>query len=371
MIGTDPAVRTLSSLIVPPEVGLRRVPPPRTIVSGPEFWERYDRDTLLYDCFARPDLGEVIVYLPKALNFLPILKSSRYYIDGKKRVSPTFRHYRRFDKITFKVEFPATSLLIEGDGWSSNLTLQEAPLEKFSGKNVLYTMLKDPDLNWVSDWVKFHHRAHGANAVLIANNGSTRYTSGELQRAISSVSGIDCAEVLDVPLPYGPIAGVARSFGRTHFLQTAFLNLARDRFLAKSRAVLNGDIDELVIGKTGQSIFDATVNGWGYITFPGVWRYAADTGSEVQHRDHWLGDTSGPSCSPKYCIAPSSLFGRMTWSVHSLEMINRRLFSGGSKFHFLHCRNICTSWKVERSRKWTSTQYEDIEARAYLSKIFD
>lgn len=371
MTNSAPCVQTLSSLKMPAEVGLRRVAPPRTIVNGPEFWERYDQDTLVYDCFARPDRGEVILYLPKALNFLPTLKACKYYIDGIVSASPIFYHYRRFDKIVFKVNFPAESLFIEGDGWATQLLLQNSSIEKFSSKNVLYTMVKNVDLIWVRDWVSYHCEQHKANAVLIANNGSTDYTSQELLNTISEVKGIDHAEVLEVPFPYGPTSGVSRSIGRAKFLQTAFLNLVRDRFLINSRAVLNGDVDELVIGKNGVSIFDAAANGLGYITYPGVWRYALDNGSFVRHKDHWLADPNGPSCSPKYCIVPNSFLGRMTWSVHSLEWINRRFFSGGATFQFIHCRNISTSWKINRAPTWTSTQYEDLDLKCFFSKIFD
>lgn len=371
MTNTAPCVQSLSSLQMPSEVGLRRVPPPRTIVSGAEFWERYDQDTLVYDCFARPDRGEVVLYLPKALNFLPTLKSCKYFIDGVMPVSPYFYHHRRFDKIVFKVKFPAATLLIEGCGWSSELILQKSSVEKFSGKNVLYTMVKNVDLIWIKDWVSYHREQHGANAVLLSNNGSTDYTSLELLEVVSSVKGIEHAEVVEVPFPYGPTGGVSRSIGRAKFLQTAFLNLARDRFLEKSRAVLNGDVDELVVGKNGGSIFDAAVNGWGYITIPGVWRYASETASLVRHKDHWWVDSNAPSCSPKYCIVPESILGRMIWSVHSLEWINRRLFSGGSRFYFVHCRNISTSWKINRAVSMTSTRHQDLDMKRFLANIFD
>jgi hypothetical protein len=243
---------------------------------------------------------------------------------------------------------------------------------RFAGCNVLYTQVKNDNLEWVYDWGCAHQRNHGVNAILVTNNGSTAYTSEELRRVLKRIPHLKVADVLDAPLPYGAHSKYGTGAGATKFLQPALLNLARDRFFEQSRAVLLCDVDELVQSAGTESIFDATVvSRFKYKSFHGVWRYAKLSGASVQHADHILSKPNEQKCASKYCVVPNSLMGRMTWGVHCLEAINRHIFRPANRFQFLHCRQITTSWKFDRNRNGHAGATLDTDSQAFMAKTFE
>ena len=86
----------------------------------------------------------------------------------------------------------------------------------------------------------------------------------------------------------GP-GGAGNANFNSKFLHMTMVELARRRLLAEARAVLNVDIDELVISRSGRSIFDATVDSpQGYHRIGGQWAYALPPYAESfpRHADH-------------------------------------------------------------------------------------
>jgi hypothetical protein len=82
----------------------------------------------------------------------------------------------------------------------------------------------------------------------------------------------DCfaAAVLSWPFKFGPQAG-AGQVSDSDFSQYAILEHARHRFLALAEAVINADVDELMITRSRASIFDlAARSATGYLKFAGI-----------------------------------------------------------------------------------------------------
>ena len=52
---------------------------------------------------------------------------------------------------------------LDTDDGSFDLSPQPAAHHLFAGKRVLYTLSKDNEVDWITDWVRFHARNHGAN----------------------------------------------------------------------------------------------------------------------------------------------------------------------------------------------------------------
>ena len=52
--------------------------------------------------------------------------------------------------------------------------------EIFRGRRVVLAMSRDNELQWIKDWVLFVVRNHGADAVLLYDNASTKYGAEQL-----------------------------------------------------------------------------------------------------------------------------------------------------------------------------------------------
>lgn len=364
-------IYSLATCKAPPKLFGTRDAPPGTTIHDPAFWDGYDTDTLIYDSVWMPEHNKLRVFMPRLFNFQDPLMQGAFYLD-EKRITPKRRTFSRFDLLEFPSDACPQNLRLEIGGTTIETGVSQARPGDFAGRNVIYTMLRNDDLAWVRDWVSAHHHNHGADAVLIANNGSTAYTAQELLDTISNVPGIKAAHVLDVPLQHGPDPTTSKPVGAARFLQRTCLNIVRDRFFSQARAVLVCDIDELVTPANGQGIFDATVASLTkYKTFHGHWRFAAQTAGVVRHADHIYHNPDSRRCPTKYCIVPDSFFGRMCWGIHSLENVNRHVFRPGNRFAFLHCRSISTSWKNDRSQTALPDQGGvDPATQAFMEKTF-
>ncbi|MFQ1701784.1 hypothetical protein ACJ5NV_14445 [Loktanella agnita] len=366
---TSSEIHQLGTVKAPQDCFGRRDAPPQAVIKDDAFWDRYDCDTLIYDTIWDADRKRLRLVMPKPFNFADPLLQGRFCIDDQP-VKPRLHKFQRFDLIDFMAE-RADRLNLTTADTQINIPISSAQPNRFAGRNVIYTMIHNDDLAWVHDWALAHQRNHGADAVLIANNGSTAYTSDALAATLATVPGIAVADVLEVPLPYGPTGGASTALGNAKFLQTACLNLVRDRFFQQARAVLLCDVDELVTGPDGQSIFDATVQSLTkYKPFTGVWRYADAPAPTIRHADHILRHHTKKICASKYCIVPDSFFGRMCWSVHSLENVNRRIFRPRNRFQFYHCRSISTSWKNNRRATTKHGCEPDPATEAFMRRTF-
>ncbi len=361
-------VHTLSTTVLPAPFGLWRDLPPRAEDPDHPGWQRYDRDTLIYDAVHLPGENLVRVYLPRTYNLSGIVRGASFLIDGRPAPKPRHRTNRRFETLDFSVGARAPSVVTMKTDRLGEISTQVArgDGDLFAGRNVLYTMLSNERLEWIRDWMSFHRKEHGADAVLIAHNVTEAYTSAELEDAIRSVPGFRAAEVITVPLPWGP-SHREKGVDDGKFLQTTLLNLARDRFLMRARAVLNCDVDELVVRTGDRSIFDAA-DRWGYATFWGKWYYPAGSIDHPRHADHRLFDPGQKRCPTKFVFRPDSLLGRRCLSVHSLERLNRRIFAERSEFSFIHCWSVSNSWKFDRRSTMRQNLVEDPEVRALLAR---
>jgi hypothetical protein len=312
----------------------------------------------------------VRVYLPRLLNLKKLWAGSTCSFDGVQLRPSRHRVYRRFETLDFKVgtSTPKIFGISTAEGAVFTVPINAATPNDFRNRRVLYTLLKDEKIEWIQDWLQFHNQIQGADAVLIANNGSTSYTSSQLLEAIEEVPGYVSARVLYVPLPWGP-RGNAPGVDDGKYLQTTLLNLTRDRFFSAAHGVLNLDVDELLLRRGKSSVFDS-IKRWGFMTFPGEWRYPSDVTGEIRHQHHRFRDGNDKPCATKYCFSPSSLLGKMCLSVHGLERLNRKLFSGSHDFLFLHCRNISTSWKHDRAKAANSAMVLDNETVAALDAVY-
>ena len=364
-------IHTLSSLSAPQRTFGTRGLPSATRVRDETFWDSYDNDTLIYDCVALQNRGLVRLFMPKLLNFKDTMLSAQILIDGIPAKRRRFTENLKFDILDFHSNTSAKEIAINTRCTKISVAINPSNPSRYAGRNVLYTQVKNDDLKWIYDWGVAHQRNHGVDSILVTNNGSNAYSSEDLRQTLAQIPGLSVADVLEVPQSHGARPTTCNGAGATKFLQPALLNLVRDRFFHDARAVLLCDIDELVQSPARQSIFDATVGSTlKYKTFYGVWRYAQNEGSSISHSDHVLARGTDKKCASKYCVVPQSLLGRMTWGVHSLEKINRHIFRPFNSFSFIHCRQISTSWKVDRTARPNTTLYVDAQTRKFMADTF-
>lgn len=302
----------------------------------------YDRTTLWYDAFWFD--GRVILVTPRLLNLWPVLRGAEIRLDGR---PARLRRRTRFSRHEI-LEIPARQrpgrVSVQAEGLSLDTPLSETGYERFAGRNVIVTISKDNPLEWFHDFARYHRLRQGAEAILFMDNGSTAYESAEIAQALQA-AGLD-AMVVEAPYPFGPVPADRRFRHKLEFFKPAMLNIARLRFLARARAVLNADIDELVWSE-GASVFDMAANSrFGFAPFMGRWRNPGrDIDGPPRHADHVWEQDNAAIAPVKYAVAPMRPAGRFSWDVHRLEGLPLRSPFLRADAGYWHCSCITTGWK--------------------------
>lgn len=234
--------------------------------------------------------------------------------------------------------------------------------EHFAGRRVLFTMSKDNDLDWIAEWARWHARRHGTDAIVLFDNGSSRYDIAEVEDTIASSSGIRTRCVVDWSGRYGETdTAVSKDPYYVLFLQVSSMSVALRRFSAAAHGILNCDIDELVEAPRDVDIYTlANTARQGLVVMRGVFIEAnierGSPGGARTHR-HYLMRRSNPSAAAsrpkKWVLDP-----KRTWvenlDVHPyMHWIHGRPWFGKSSPEgvlYYHFRAINTNWKEDRSR---------------------
>ena len=321
--------------------GMKRRPRVRASKQLPDYLTRFDADTLWLDAVWRDGILRLIC--PRLNNLYWTLRFARFRLDGV----PTRARFARFYRhtvISMKSPRPPETVSVDIGDWTGQTRVSLPEDLLFAGRNVLFVLSKNNEPSWIEDWVRFHVFHHGADAVLLVDNGSTETSLTDIAAAITR-GGVDQRLVLSAPLPFGPI-GKPPFVNSELFLQTGVMNAVRWRYLYRARAVLATDIDELVSCSRG-SIFDAAVaSPQGYVAIPGQWAYPAPGSTEApRHATHIYRDDPAQACSEKWCMVPDGPMKDYEWRVHKLEGLRRgrRFLLPGSRLY--HCRAITTGWK--------------------------
>lgn len=312
----------------------------------------FDFNTLFYDIVVTD--VKIILYCPKLFNFEALVQSSIFLVDGEQQPFK-IKKMSRYDVI--EIKSTGKVLTIKNASFEESWALIKFDSSRFSGKNCLSTLNKNNKLEWIADFVKFHIQHHALDVVVLYDNGSTDYTLEALEQCLHA-TGISDFLIVSVPMPFGPILkNKDRSFC---FLQTALLNLSRDKFFPMANAVLNIDIDELV-WKKDKTIFEVTRSSvFGFVLFRGEWRFTENNALLTNHQAHCLVDPSEKGCPTKYCYVPTRIASYFQLGVHRLHL-ERTLFRNvinhlleTTKIGYWHCKGISTNWKYNREASRTN-----------------
>ena len=300
---------------------LRRDPPRPPEHRDAGYEDIFDFLTVLYDCFLAADARHVVGIGPPLLNLEPMVAPAieRAFC---RLFFPRFE-VRNLDRHTQIWLRPRVRKATFDGGLFKQRTIAVQPnhCQLFRGQRVLVTTSKDNELVWIRDWVRFHASNHGCNAVLFYDNGSTKYGLGDLYEVIATVPGIDVAVVVNWPFTFGPQAG-ASGIWDSDFSQYGILEHAHHRFLAAADAVINSDVDELVVTENCRSVFDlAKSSRTGYLQYAGVMIEnvaARSINGTPRHQDFAYHGNPPRSATRKWTVAPGRCDPQVQWRVHQI-----------------------------------------------------
>lgn len=383
------------------DFGLRREPPRPVHDRQPGYELLFDFDTLFYDVFRSGDGQKIICLGPPLLNCERFLAGVRFRLDDSSLLKATYRQSRLHlqPSCRYEVAVPdtadPTSLKIEAGGNAVTVPVRRSGSRLFEGRRVVMTMIKDTPMHWIRDWAQFHVRIHGADSVIIYDNGSSAYRADELQAVLDSLDAPGPHLAVRWDFPYGPNVGpgnVQDSF----YCQPGYMDHARRRYCASARSVLNCDIDELVVGPVGQSVFEEAEQASGPgLHIHGRWvetlrRSNRDQSATelIRHADclfaqrkqsvwRWLG-MYDQLLRTKWVAVPARCDDRTEWTVHSLTPTNEQPCviakpANSTRFIYRHFRQLTAREHTRRRyvRRYNPIKHQfDRELFAALQNSF-
>ena len=334
---------------------------------SPDFAAQFDDDTLFYDAFRSSD-GRIVLCGPPFFNLRADLQQMQLSACTTGLASRfELRELDRHGQIHLPVTASTDALRLAIRFGDTSIAVQPNECNLFQGRRVLFTLSKNNRLDWIKDWIRFSRDIHGADAVLIYDNGSTAYSIDQLAAAVAEVDGIAVARVVSWPFKYGPQGLDARRFWDSDFAQHGAWEHSRRRFLERAASVQVSDVDELVLARDGQSVFDAVERDrFGVFRYAGRWvvgiagREPLPGQADRRHRDYsvtqrerlvrrfgFLPPVDADRCMPKWSVVPSRCPDRAQWRVHVIGgyLPSRRQ---AAAFSYRHFREIADNWKYER-----------------------
>jgi hypothetical protein len=340
-----------------PEAGsLRRLP------RGPQkhrpaaFHERFEDRALVYDCFWHADGQRILLIGPPPMNLQPHNMSARY-VALPSNTQLSARYYPSLSTmITELVGAPAgtTAIRMEFAGTTHELPVGANHSDAFAGRRVLFTMSKDNELGWIAEWARWHARLHGTDAIVLFDNGSSRYTPDAVAETLLGIEGIERVVVPAWPWRFGMTdrAVLANAYW-SHFLQISSMSVVLRRFGAGALGLLNCDVDELAATRSGRPIYDHLADArHGLVVFRGLW-IEPSVGSDHRAHIRRLHDPhAARSRQKKWVLDP-----RRAWvqrlAVHPYWHWVRRRPAFGKTMpadaFYRHFKAINTNWKEHRT----------------------
>jgi len=324
---------------------------------------KFETRCLVYDAFWHVDGRRILLVGPPPLNLWPQLRHARYLaLPSRTPLRETY-HTSASVMLTELAGAPPGTTAVEMQlaHEKYELPLQQNASPALAGHRVLFTLSKDNELGWIREWAHYHAAIQGVDAVVLFDNGSSRYGTGEIVETLRGVNGIRHAAVMSLPYRYGgtDLAVLSNPYYGL-FLQIATMSIALRRYAARAAGLLNCDIDELAATPAGTTVFElARQSQHGLVVTRGQFIEAVPTvppnGHVPTHRDY-LSRRRDPltrlSRPRKWVLDPTR-----SWvadlNVHPyMHWIEGRPWFGKTQppgtFHW-HFRGINTNWKENRT----------------------
>ncbi len=373
----------VSPIALPEGSELARTPPRPPEFRMPDYEQKFDYRSLIYDVFHYH--GDIAAIGPPLLNLKEPARSFAYCAHGRP-LRAYFSDMNRMSRWVFKdasklylprwirgrrpltrrspadllrlmkardrhqpQPFPGGTLTISfGKEEGASAPIGANMRHLFANRRCLLTKSKNNDLRWIRDWVKFHVKAHRADAALIYDNGSDRYAPREILDALAGIAGLEAAVVVEWPFKWG-VHGDDFGIWDSDFAQHGILEHARWRFLEFARGVVYQDVDELAL--SDRSIFEiAEQSKTGTVLYEGRWiehvtpERSAPAAARPRHADFRYFRPDVAPASTKWCTVPSRNKRSRQWRVHWIKPAEKT-----KEIKLRHFRAISTGWKHDRS----------------------
>jgi hypothetical protein len=321
------------------------------------FHDAFDGRTLFYDCFWYGD-DTILLVGPPPLNLAGELKRARFVAVPSGTVLRARFHASLSTMVTALTGAPAGTKGIRFSlaGEDFELAVQPSAARELAGRRLLFAINRDNELGWIREWAEFHARVHGTDAVIVIDNGSTRYSTAELTAVLREVPGLAHVGVPSWPHRFGPIdPAVKVNPFWPRFLQIGSMSVVLRRYGMRAAGLLDCDIDELAGTRSGRSIYElAQQSRGGLVAFRGQWIEAVPAGGR-RHRDFRQSREDpqlATSANRKWALDPSRRWVNRL-SVHPYwHWIEGRPFWAKAmpdEAFYLHYRGINTNWKQDRT----------------------
>jgi hypothetical protein len=353
--------------------GLTREPPRPAAHREPGYQARYDFDTLFYDVFATADGRAILGIAPPLLNCEPQVRAAQFrrVPDGAPLqhmflLSP----FGALLRIDLRDEPLPRAISMQIGEHAVTIPVRRSNCAAFAGRRVIFTLSKDNPLAWIQDWARFNVCVHGADAVIVYDNNSSEYDALQLREALAEVDGLKSSLVVDWRFPFGPGHGPNGEWD-SNYCKNRALEHVRFRHCALASAVLNSDVDELVVSLGGGTVFERlAASGEPCLTYAGRWVTAVRPGLlgrllrfvrrnrwQPHHTDCVFLEANAPAYPNKWVADPRLCGEDGVWLTHSIEGLPGAAAAAGDSskpttrdIEFRHCRQISTSWKYPRTR---------------------
>lgn len=351
-----------TSLFISDGTRLRRRPRLALLPRPLAFRRQFESRAIFYDCFWHADGERVLLVGPPPGSLAIHYTQARYFAQPLDYWLAAHYHTSLSVTVTELRDVPRGTKDIHATicGEAGRLPIGENLSERFAGRRLLFSMNRDNELSWIREWAHWHAHHHGADAVVLFDNGSTKYTPAEIAAVLAEVPGIAVVAVPSWPFRFGPRdPSVLLNPYWARFLQISSMSVALRRFGAHAHSLLDCDIDELAVTTTGTSIFDlAKRSDQGLVAFRGTWVEAvAEPGSQPApphsaYRQVLEKPSAASSRQRKWALDPSRDWVEQL-NVHPYwHWIEGRPFGARtmpSQASYRHFRGISTGWKEDRS----------------------
>ena len=342
----------LTSWALPSDCGIIRQPTRAPDLRHGDFWERYDATTVIFDLFRTQDPEMLLAICPPLHNLEQDLALRFRAEPSGKPCSFTRQTRVNGDRLWIRVPKGTERLVAETSIGEIPLIPGPDMTDVFRDLRVAFTLSKDNDLVWIRDWAAYNARVHGVDAVVVYDNGSTRYGRADIESALATVPELALFSVIDWPFRYGPAdyrRDLTVGMADCDYCQVGALEHAARRMFSQAAAVINTDIDELIYAVDDIDLFDALRDSeTGYLSIHGHWVEAvpdvlAPTRRHAAYSQCVRQETPAVQ-STKWVVDPRRLHPDAFWNIHLVYGAD--CDRGSVNFRFGHYRAISTNWDL-------------------------
>lgn len=366
---------SISSVFLPKVGSLRRLPRRPGRKRPASFHEAFEDRALFYDCF-KSGHDEIVLVGPPPLNLETGLQTGHFRAEpaGEALNASWFSSRSTMTTVLCGVPTGTDSIMLAMDGFTETIVVQPSQSEVLKDRRVMFTMNKDNDLEWIQLWARWHCERHGVDAIVIFDNGSTRYGLDDIAESLKQIEGLQVIGLVDWPFRYGPVdRAVFFHPYWPNFLQVASFTLMLRRFGRESAGILNCDIDELVGTSGERSVFDTLRESpEGYVKLKGTWMEAVGASSQdnqpANHLDYQFRRKNPlfAKCANKWALDP-----RRAWALdytvfpmmHRIYGMSRAQKSATPSHSFWHFRELIRTGKKDGSVRYPLPPIRSVMSR--------